>query len=402
MPITLKKEKTQVSVNQKTELEPSRSEEKSSLVFKSKTKLLLEKTGFRSGKALLGLDLGTSGIKMAEVCKAKNGWRILNAGIVDFDLSSKGLSKPNTLDRLAPQIYNALRKLNVKTKKVAFSISGDELIQRLISLPQMPKKELERALTWEVKKYIDFPSDQICTDHLIRTDRSESKGNWDVFLVALPKRRIDECLSLLRSVGLDCVAIESKATALTSSVLELTPEFRQRTFAILDIGAKTSVLNLVSDGFLTFTREIEWGGDNLTLSLVHRLKCDYHAGEFLKREVGLTGGLPEKVSDSTDERHKTVRILEEEMNNLIREILKSFEYHLVQFPEHEMKELLLTGGGSALSEVEGFLTQRLGMIVKIFNPWDSLLPIENIETRKYVEEVGGRLSVALGLGTWRR
>ena len=91
--------------------------------------------------------------------------------------------------------------------------------------------------------------------------------------------------------------------------------------------------------------------------------------------------------------------LEEEMDNLIQEIGKSFEYYLAQFPEDAVGQLLLTGGSSSLPGLQMFFTKRLEMTVKLLDPLDSLLSVENNQARKYLQSIGGRLCLALGLST---
>jgi len=308
----------------------------------------------------------------------------------------------DTPGTLALDIRNALRKFKVTTNKVAFSVSGDDFVQRLITLPRMPKKELEKVLTWEIKKYTDLPSDQLCMDYLIKSKQDDSKDNLDIFLVSAPKRRIEECISLFQSAGLKCAVLETRAIALTGAVLELAPEFCQKTFAILDIGCGTSVLNIVRDGFLSFTREIESGGENLTLALCNKLRYEHKKAETQKREVGLLSEVREDGPDSEEESFDVAKTLEQETDNLVQEIHKSFEYCRAQFPEDEVGELLLTGGGSGLPGLHKFLSQRLEMDVRLFDPLDSRLSAENPEARKYLRQIFGRLSVAVGLGTWRR
>ena len=396
----LKKEKSEVLIDQRSESEQPKVEEKGHPAFKGKIERLLELSGFRRRNTLLGLDIGSSGIKLAEVNKTKKGWRLVNAGIVDF--SSEVFSEVDTPGKLALDIRNALRKFKVTSNRVALSVSGDDFIQRPIRVPRMPKKELEQVLIWEIKKYTDLPPDQLCMDYIVNPKQDESTDKLDVFLVSAPKRRIEECISLIQSAGLKCAVLETKAIALTGAVLELAPEFRQKTFAILDIGSGTSVLNIVRDGFLRFTREIESGGENLTLALCNKLRYDHKTAETQKREVGLLIEVRKDGPDSKGESLVVAKTLEQEMDNLIQEIAKSFEYYRAQFPEDEIRQFLLTGGGSGLPGLQKFLTQRLEMNVRFFDPLDSLLSVENPATRKYLQQIFGRLSVAVGLGTWRR
>lgn len=399
---TLKKEKGQPWTNQESKVRRPVVSEERHTVLKTKVELLLEQTGFRRRNILLGLDIGSSGIKLAEVERIKRGWRLVNAGIFEFDSSFGEMSGPEAEGELVLNIRTAIKRFDVRTKKVALSISGDDLIQRLMNVPSMPKRELMQVLGWEVKKYTDLPSEQFNIDFLERPRESGSKDNSDVFFVSIPVRRVNQSISMTQAAGLSCAILETEATALAGAVIELMPELRQTTIAILDIGSKTSLMNIISRGFLSFTREIEWGGDNLTMALHDRLGYGSERAEAQKKEVGLPGSTRENEAESGEERLNVAHTLEQEVDNLSVEIANSLEYYRANFPQDEIGQLLLTGGSSGLPGLQSFLTQRLGMTIEPFDPLNSLLLVQDAQARRYVQELSCRLSVALGLATRRK
>jgi len=365
--------------------------------FKSGIELLLEQTGFRRKDTLLGLDVGESAIKFVELNHTQKGWRLLNAGIVEFDFLSDESSEDRSLPRLALNVREALRKFRVKTDKVAVSVSDGRALHRMIIVPRMPEKELRKALSWEVQKYTDLPSEEIWMDYLVRP-RSNRGGDFlEILLVVLPRKTGEERISMVKTAGLKCYALETEATALSGGVFNLAPHLSNQTFALLDMGLKTSVLNIFQEGFLYFTRNIEWGGQNLTRALSEKMGYEFKRAENLKKEKGLL----ESEWEGAD-LEKGKRVLEVEIDNLVEEMDKSLQYYHVQFPEEKVEQLLLTGGTSLLPGLQVFLQKRLGMKVGRFDPLDSLIFDESPESEGYLRQMSARLSVALGLGTWRR
>jgi len=99
---------------------------------------------FSRKKGILGLDIGSSSIKVLELTEAKNGFELANFGI-------EYLPHETIVDSTimnAPAVVNAIRKLiadnHIKAPRdVATSVSGHSVIIRKITLPLMTEEEIE-------------------------------------------------------------------------------------------------------------------------------------------------------------------------------------------------------------------------------------------------------------------
>src|SRR3989344_3827499 len=109
-------------------------------------------------KRFLGIDIGTSCIKMVELRQKGQGYSLENYGEADVSLTegrSFRIFEKNTLllsnDDLASTIKNVCQEAGIKTKDVNFSIPDFSTFFTIISLPQMTQGEIEEAIKYEVR-----------------------------------------------------------------------------------------------------------------------------------------------------------------------------------------------------------------------------------------------------------
>jgi type IV pilus assembly protein PilM len=74
-------------------------------------------------------------------------------------------------------------------------VSGNAVIVKKISLPQMSAEELGESIHWEAEQYIPFDIQDVSLDYEI-LEGSGDGGNMDVLLVAVKKDKISDYTSV--------------------------------------------------------------------------------------------------------------------------------------------------------------------------------------------------------------
>src|SRR5512140_3579359 len=97
-------------------------------------------------------------------------------------------------------IQRVFTSQKIKTGDVATSISGNAVIVKKISLPQMTPEELAESIHWEAEQYIPFDIQDVAIDYEI-LEGGGSGGNMDVLLVAVKKDKISEYTSAITQAG---------------------------------------------------------------------------------------------------------------------------------------------------------------------------------------------------------
>ena len=169
------------------------------------------------------------------------------------------------------------------TRSVVIGISGNTVIVKKISLPEMCSEELEESIHWEAEQYIPFDIEDVNLDfQIIESAAPAEEGRMDVILVAAKKEKVDESVSLVVQSGLQPMVVDLEAFALQNAFevnYELEPG---KSIALIDIGAGVMNINVIGDGVSVFTRDISIGGNQFTETIQKELNISYDQAEALK------------------------------------------------------------------------------------------------------------------------
>ena len=107
---------------------------------------------FNKKKDLVGIDIGSSSIKLVQLYPAKDAYQLLNLAIMP--LPQEAIVDNTLMDTTAvvDVVKNLMASVGIKTKEVACSISGNAVIIRKIILPVMTSEELEEQISWEAEQ----------------------------------------------------------------------------------------------------------------------------------------------------------------------------------------------------------------------------------------------------------
>src|SRR6185437_16631802 len=237
-------------------------------------------------RQLVGLDIGSSAIKVAQLKESKGRYFLQKFGmkplepevIVDGTVMDEG--------RVVSAIQELFEEANVKNKHVAISISGHAVIVKKINLPPMPDEELEGQVKLAAEQYIPFDINEVNIDfHVLPPAEGEasSEGEMSVILVAAKKDKINELTELVKGAGLLPMVMDVDAFAIENMHAINYPMSQDETTALVNVGASVMNINIVSKGTSLFTRDIPIGGNRYTESIQRELGLSYEDAEALKK-----------------------------------------------------------------------------------------------------------------------
>src|SRR5213078_3813575 len=238
------------------------------------------------GKLALGLDIGSSSVKLVQLKDQKRGF-ILEAfgvsplppeAIVDGALMNNGA------------IVDAIRQLvgqfKLKNREVAIGVSGHSVIIKKISMPRMTREELEESIQWEAEQYIPFDVKDVNIDVQILSPEGADPGTgqMDVLLVAAKKDMINDYTSVVAEAGLTPVVVDVDAFAVQNA-FEVNYELpKNETIVLVNAGASVCNINVLANGLTTFTRDLTMGWNQFTEEIQKQANGSY--GEAEELEVG--------------------------------------------------------------------------------------------------------------------
>ena len=340
-------------------------------------------------KDIIGLDIGSSSIKLIELKEGKNGFKLQNLlisplppeAIVDGAL----MDSVTIIDTIRDLIANS----KTKTKNVVTSVSGHSVIVKKITLPFMAEAELEESIKWEAERHIPFDINDVNIDFQTIGMNSENQDLMDVVLVAAKKDIINDYVSVIMETGLITVIIDIDSFAL-ENMLGINYEMeKDETVAIANVGASITNINILKNNVSAFTRDIFKGGNQVTEEIQRQLHIDYEEAEKYK-----VGSQVDASSQATIQK-----VLKTASESLAIEIGNSLDFFQSTSTYEKTHKLYLSGGGSKIKDFDIILQQQIGIPVEMVNPFKQIEYSEKIFDHEYLREIGPMMAVGVGLAS---
>jgi type IV pilus assembly protein PilM len=244
----------------------------------------------RSGGPTVGLDIGSSMIKVAEVVPGRNGVMVRALGMAPTPPGSMENNIIVDTQLLGQAVKKLLRESGVSTKTSVSSVSGQSaLVVRVIEVPKMSDSELAETMKWEVERHVPFAANEVIMDFqpIERADAPPDAQNMEVLLAVAQQDMIDRHVEMLFAAGLTPSAIDVEPLAASRALIELGPDpWGQKTVAIVNIGASNTDIGIFRDGILAFPRTLPLAGDSLTRAIMAQMGLAEEQAEEMKRNFG--------------------------------------------------------------------------------------------------------------------
>lgn len=338
-------------------------------------------------KYFVGIDFGTSAIKIVELSYKANRITLENYGWVETGFSSSGekdgAEPQSTFDqKMKAYLRELVKRLKLHSKAVSVSIPAYNGLINLVEFPEMKKEDLEQAVQFEAKKHIPVPLDEIALSwEVVGKEEADSKGKkMQVMMVAAPKKQVSRYEKLIKDGGLEAGFMELETFSLVRSMIGDDGS----TFLIVDIGARTTNIILTEGGVIKVNRNIDSGGYDVTSTISDSMKISRSRAENLKREKkDLLGG-----SD--------LSMVIPSIEMISNEVMRIMSAYQERNKDKKIDAVILSGGSAKIRGLDQYFFKALGTKVIVGNPWRKII----IDPRLDVlvkSELGTSFSVAIGL-----
>lgn len=346
---------------------------------------------FRGKKEIVGIDIGSSSVKLVQLREVKGVYHLANVGI--GLLPPEAIVDNAVMDSTA--VIEVIRGLveshKIKTKSVATSISGHSVIIRKIQLPIMTEEEMESSIQWEAEQYIPFDISEVNLDFQIIGPDSKDPSQMNVVLVAAKKDFVNDHVAVFRECGLNPVVMDVDCFAMENAFEANYATAPDEIVGLINLGASAINVNVVKDGASVFTRDIQVGGNMYNEEIQKRLGL--HSEDAEKAKLGI------EVED-VDPR-SVQEVLLDATENLAQEVQRSLDFFSATSGDEKVQKLFITGGVSKTPQVRTALGQRLGLPVEMLDPFREIVADEKKFDPEYIQAMAPMLSVATGLAMRR-
>ena len=347
----------------------------------------------------LGVDVGTTSIKVVQLGMGDKGIELENyAFLEDKDYlevlgnvngsSDLKISDTQVIDDLA----EIKKEAGIVGENVIMSIPVSSAFSSIISLPDMPKDEISKAVNFEARQYIPIPINEVVFDwSIINKDDKEKSGNGHkglkakkikVLLVAIPREITDKYTSIASALNMKLIALETESFSLARSFIGK----EKGVFTIVDIGNKMTNVTVVEDGYVLASHSaFGTGGKEITRAISYGFNVDFKRAEELKKDIGLSfSGSQRKISE----------IILPTINIIVSEVKRMNEIYLRQ-NKKMVKKVIVTGGSANLPGLIKYFSNELNISVEIGDPWKDVVYDKVLAER--LKRMSSDFSVAVGL-----
>lgn len=337
---------------------------------------------FRNEPSYLGIDIGKSSIKIVELAKKQADLRLFTYGFTEY---KKNLLIEDTKDeQYVAQIINQLhKKSGAKSRNAIAALPAFSVFSSIISISNVNKKDLSSAISWEAKKVIPIPLEEISLDWQIISDEQVSKkNNYQIFLTGAPKTLVKKYLNIFKLADIRLISLETETFSLIRSLLGND----KSNVMILEIGASTTDISIIKNGIPNLSRSIDFGGANITRALSKNLNVGLERAEQFKYDLGL--------SSSETDSDVVPKTIIESLDPVVNEIKHMF--NLFQNKENnKIEKIILSGGASMVPGFNEYLGKILNINVIIGDPWSRVSCPKDL--MPLLSEIGPKMSVSIGL-----
>lgn len=340
-------------------------------------------------KDIVGIDIGSSSVKLVQIKEHKGSFQLLNVGIIP--LPAEAIVDNTIIDSslIVESIKNIISNLSIKIRDVACSISGNSVIIRKIYLPVMSYEELEEQITWEAEQYIPFDIKDVNVDFQILAPDTHDSSKMEVLLVASKKDIISDYVAVFSEAGLHLAVVDVDSFAVQNA-FEINHDIgAEEVIALINIGASVMNINAVKAGITLFTRDVQMGGILYT--------------EEIQKQMGLSGSEAESTKMLAHESDNSVLldVIDKVSETITQEIHRSLDFYNTTANDDRITRIYLSGGCSKVYNLIDTISEKMGLPVEMINPFAKLTYNEKDFDSEYLQEIGPLMTVSVGLAIRR-
>jgi type IV pilus assembly protein PilM len=353
------------------------------------------------------LDIDRGALKAVQVSGSGGAFALRHVGYHRLPPGAIVEGEVADADLLGTEIREFWSSHSFKGKSVVLGVANARVVVRLLDFPRMPEEDLRSAIGFEAQDHIPMALEEAVFDYVVLGPQQEGSDLDRILVVAAHKDMIGRYTSAVRAGGLKPAGIDVKALALTRSTLPDT-FFDEGATLLLDVGTELTNLAITQGGNPTLTRFIPSGLDRLVeaVSEAADLPEDQAEREALNSRIKLgydAENAHESVEPGSEEDidpalvYDVRRGVEEAVQALAEDVLRSIEYHHSQPGTKEVTQAFVSGEGALIPGLDAYLGELLGVDTRRGHPVEQLSANKSNVSDEQLTAMEPVLAVALGL-----
>lgn len=334
---------------------------------------------------VLGLDIGNSSVKIAQLKKADGRSHVGKCAKVNmpsWDAEDADYIRTSTIDA----IRTCVDIVGAKTSYAVCAVNGPDITVRGFKLPSMAEEQIAWAVLQEAEQVCPLDMQQSIVDYQLMNHPNDGEATAGL-LVAAGVELVREKRQWATEAGLQNVLMDVNSLALLNCFSEFGKNCQGQAIAVLDMGSCTTNLLILSYKALPFVRSISHGG--------------WEAIQFISDEQDMPTKMVDKVLrrqiPNINETESFRDCFRRGCETLVREITETFRYYKTHENDCEISKVYICGGFAGAAGIEELLNEKLDKQVELWNPLQQASFQSNVRDAEEIINDGPSMAVALGL-----
>jgi len=310
----------------------------------------------------IGVDLGTSAVKMAQLRSTGDTIELLAAGAAEVPPNCK-TDLQSRLSFYSTAIKNLLRSDGFNGRECVMCIPAEATFVQHVRIPKLSPDRVQEAVLRELRGKLPFPSKEAEIRHIIAGDVvAEGEPKQEVIVVAAARPSVEACLTVARRAKLDVAAVNIEPCAIVECFGRL---FRrstdqQRTILFVDLGHASTQVVLSHGHQIVFARNLNVAGQQLDKALAEALEIPEAVAHEMRRDLA--------SGEGTVSEEEMCDLLRGALDSLASEVTQCLRYHESVFRNHGIERAIFLGGQANDKRLCQSIAQRLNLPAQIGDP----------------------------------
>jgi len=340
----------------------------------------------KRGKSTVGLDIGSSSIKVARIQHGSDSYHLEDFDIEPMPAGAIVSGEIRDRDLVENALKDIIKRNGLKRSNVVVSLSGFAVLHDTLTMKVMTEDEAKDEVYSEVEKISPFSISEVTLDYKIM-EVQEEDDQMRVLLVAAKNDVLEDRLEILNTLGVRPVIVDVDIFALYNSFEANYDMADYRGAALMNLGANTTSITFVFEGGFHSARD-------LSISTGHfsdRLEKEMNLPQEVALDL-LHGSPPEDL-----DIEKAANVIAGVGAELSDSIEMAVSYFRSTVDLDQLDVIMLCGGGAAIPGLTTLLETKNGVPCEIANPLRSIEFDPSIFEGDSMDQVAPILTVAVGL-----
>lgn len=313
-------------------------------------------------KPMLSIDIGSRHIKIVEGKYNVGKVLVSNAILVPTPSDAFYDGKIADKERIREAIEIILKKKNIKTRNVSFTMESMDAVSREIVLPWAKPEELKQMIEYEAGQYLPVEMDEHILQYKVMDEFEENGAKKvTVLIVALPKEIGEDYLDLGKSMGMVPHYLDTHSNAVhkllpLKTTINNSYPLDGQTIAAIDLGHQFINITIINEGRFKFSRLLNHGGKDIDMNIANLFNITPEEAEVRKMEI------KDINHDAEQDASVALRgIVEETISDWLSEIQKIFRYYTSRSANNVIDSICIYGGGSNIEGIPTYIQKFFNM-----------------------------------------